>query len=565
MTLLLVGFVGGLLAAISPCVLPVLPIVLLGGATGSHGAPEDPAPRSWARPVAIVAGLTLSFTLFTLFGAVLLHLLHLPAGLLRWLGIGTLALLGVAMLVPAVERLLERPFALIPQARLARTRGGVGGGFVLGLALGAVYVPCAGPVLAAIAIAGAGGQLGWPTLALTLGFAAGTAVPLLAIALAGGRLRTRARFLATRARAVRAVAGVAMIALAVALAANLTDVIARKVPDYTKAIGAALPAAVVAAPRVGGTGSLQDCQDDAYRGTSALSDCGPAPEFAGIERWLGGGPLTMAGLRGQVVLIDFWAYSCINCQRELPHVQAWYQRYRPLGFQVVGVHTPEYAFERVPANIADGAARLGLTFPVAVDNDYRTWTAYQNIAWPAGYLVDAGGVIRRVNFGEGDYAETESDIRALLAAANPGVELPAPTDLPDTTPRDRRQTPELYLGAKRARAFAGGTLPLGTGAFTATAPPAPNTFALSGTWTVGEEALTAGEDAAITLTYHAAKVYLNTSGTGTLTATDGGHTATLNVAGVPNIYSVLDRPAAGPGTLRIAVSPGLSVYSFTFG
>jgi cytochrome c biogenesis protein CcdA/thiol-disulfide isomerase/thioredoxin len=563
-TLLLVGFVGGLLAAISPCVLPVLPIVLLGGATGAPDH-DGRAARSWVRPVAIVVGLTLSFTLFTLFGAIALHLLHLPAGLLRWLGIGTLAALGLAMLIPGLERLLERPFALIPQARIERPGRGAGGGFVLGLALGAVYVPCAGPVLAAIAIAGAAGEFGWPTLALTVGFAAGTAVPLLAIAVAGGRLRSRARFLATRARAVRAVAGVAMIVLAVALAANVTDVIARRVPDYTKAIGAALPDAVVAAPRVGGTGSLQHCQDDAYRGAPALGDCGPAPEFTGIDRWLGGAPLTMAGLRGRVVLVDFWAYSCINCQRELPHVQAWYQRYRPLGFEVVGVHTPEYAFERVPANIADGAERLGLTFPIAVDNDYRTWTAYQNIAWPAGYLVDAGGVIRRVNFGEGDYAGTERDIRALLAAARPGVDLPAPTDLPDTTPRDPRQTPELYLGAARARAYAGGELATGTRTFAAPAPPAPNTFTLAGGWTVGDEALTAGDGAVITLAYHAATVYLNVSGTGTLTVTGDGDTAPLPVRGAPNIYPVVERPAAGSGTVRIAVSPGLAVYSFTFG
>lgn len=147
-----------------------------------------------------------------------------------------------------------------------------------------------------------------------------------------------------------------MIALAVALAANLTDVITRRVPDYTKAIGAALPDALVAAPRVGGTGSLHRCQDDAYRGTVTLSDCGPAPEFTGITGWLNSAPLSMAGLHGEVVLVDFWAYSCINCQRELPHVQAWYQRYRESGFRVVGVHTPEYAFERETANIAAGAA-----------------------------------------------------------------------------------------------------------------------------------------------------------------------------------------------------------------
>ncbi|BBZ68668.1 protein DipZ [Mycolicibacterium insubricum] len=558
MALLLVGFVGGFLAAISPCVLPVLPVVLLGGATstGAHRA-------SWLRPLCIVAGLILSFTLFTLFGAVLLHLLGLPAGTLRALGIATLALLGLALLVPRVERLLERPFALIPQVRVGNT--GAGSGFALGLALGAVYVPCAGPVLAAIAIAGAGQAFGWPTVALTVGFAAGTAVPLLVIALAGGRARTRARFLAGHARAVRTVAGVAMIALAVALAANLTDVIARRVPDYTKAIGAALPDALVAAPRVGGTGSLHRCQDDAYRGTVTLADCGPAPEFTGITGWLNSAPLSMAGLRGEVVLVDFWAYSCINCQRELPHVQAWYQRYRESGFRVVGVHTPEYAFERETANIAAGAARLGLTFPIAVDNDFGTWTAYENIAWPAGYLVDADGVIRRITFGEGDYRATEGDIRALLATARPGAALPPPTDLPDTTPRDRQRTPELYLGAARARAYAGGELTTGTRNFDAPADPRAGTFTLSGSWTVGDESLTAGDHAVITLAYHAAKVYLNVSGTGTLTVTRGDHTSAIPVSGVPNIYPVVDGAAAGTSTVRIAVTPGLSVYSFTFG
>lgn len=557
MTLLLVGLVGGLLAAISPCVLPVLPVVLLGGATGAQNA----ARRSWARPVSIVAGLTLSFTLIVLFGTVLLRLLGLPDALLRWLGIAVLGVLGLAMLFPGIGRRLERPFTHIPQPQI----DSAGGGFVLGLALGAVYVPCAGPVLAAIAIAGAGADLGRPTLALTVGFALGTAVPLLAVALAGSRLRTRARFLAQRGRALRAFSGATMIVLAVALAANLTDVIARRVPDYTRSISNALPAAVVAAPRVGGTGALAACQDDAYRGTSALGDCGPAPELTGIDEWLGGDPLMLAGLRGQVVLVAFWAYSCINCQRELPHVEAWYRAYRPTGFQVVGVHTPEYAFERVPANIAAGAQRLGLTFPIAVDNDYATWKAYQNIAWPAGYLVDGNGIIRRVNFGEGDYAETEADIRALLAAARPGITLPAPTDLPDTSPRDRRQTPEIHLGAARGKAYTDGKPAPGTRTFDGPAHPPANTVALAGTWTVGEESLTAGADAVITLAYHAAKVYLNVSGEGTLTVSSEHESRRIDVGGVPNIYPVVDRARAEPGTVSIALSPGLSIYSFTFG
>ncbi|MCV7191680.1 redoxin domain-containing protein [Mycolicibacterium brumae] len=567
MTYLLVGFVGGFLAAISPCVLPVLPVVLLGGATGpdADGAVATRT-RTWLRPVAVVAGLTLSFSLVTLFGALLLRLQRLPPDLLRWMGIAALAILGVAMLAPGVERLLERPFALIPQARVENT--GAGSGFALGLALGVVYVPCAGPVLAAIAIAGASGEVGGQVVALTLGFAVGTAIPLLAIALAGSRLRARTRFLATHARGVRAAAGVAMIALAVALALNVTDLIARTVPDYTKTIGAALPSAAVAAPRVSGTGALEPCLDDALRGAAKLTDCGPAPEFAGISEWIDSPPLTLAGLRGKVVLVDFWAYSCVNCQRELPHVQDWYRTYAPFGFQVVGVHTPEYAFERDPDNITAGAKRLGLTFPIAVDNDYATWKAYQNIAWPAGYLIDANGVIRLVNFGEGRYAETERDIRALLTAAQPGVALPEPSGMTDPAPADRRQTHEIYLGAQRARDYAGsddGGLTEGTRDFTAADPPPLGEFSLTGQWSVGGESLTAGRDAVITLSFHAATAYLNVSGEGALTATEGSHISRLPVGGAPNIYPVAEHPGSDDRVVSVAVSPGLSVYSFTFG
>lgn len=330
--------------------LPVLPVVLLGSAgTGADGAP----PR--ARPVAIVAGLVLSFSLFTLFGTVVLSLLYLPAGLIRWVGIGALLLLGVAMLVPPLEQLLERPFARLPQ-RVPGLRGdGAAGGFALGVALGAVYVPCAGPVLAAIALAGATDSIGPRTLILTAAFAVGTAIPLLAIALTGHRLADRVRALQRRQRAIRAVGGVLVIALAVALALGVTDLIQRRVPDYTQAVGDRLGAAAIA-PQVKGTGSLQQCQQAAFTGTAQLADCGRVPEFAGIDPWLGGAARTMAGLRGKVVLIDFWAYSCINCQRELPHAEAWWKNYRDLGFEVIGVHTPEYAFEHDVGNVTAGVA-----------------------------------------------------------------------------------------------------------------------------------------------------------------------------------------------------------------
>ncbi|GAA4389372.1 redoxin domain-containing protein [Tsukamurella soli] len=584
MTLLLIGFIGGILAGISPCVLPVLPVILLGAAeaapaqtapaeivpagpaaTGPSVAESPPARRRFpARPVLIVLGLTLSFSLITLFGTVVLSLLHLPTDLLRWLGLAALLLLGLSMLVPAVERIVERAFAWIPQ----RSVGGDRGGFVLGLALGAVFVPCAGPVLAAIAVAGATGRIGWNTVTLTVAFALGTAIPLLLIAFAGRQLSTRVRALQRRQRGIRAVAGVAIIALAVALTFNVTDVLQRKVPDYTQALGNSL-GTDAAAVAVAGTGSLQTCQRAAFNGADVFSDCGRAPEITGISQWLNtqpDTPRTLAALRGKVVLIDFWAYSCINCQRELPHVEAWWKTYAPYGFQVIAVHTPEYAFERNPANVAAGARKIGLTTPIAIDTGYGTWNAYHNVSWPASYLIDATGVIRHVSIGEGDYPQQERDIRSLLLAAHPSVTLPKPTDLPDTTPDGADLTPETYLGVERQQYY-GGTGGYTAGTHTFTAPKAldANTFGLGGTWTIGNESITAGSGAALSLSYQASKVYLDVGGTGTLTATEDGATRTIAVSGAPNIYTVASHPGTQTGTVTVGLTPGLAAYSFTFG
>ncbi|QKT07108.1 redoxin domain-containing protein [Gordonia sp. X0973] len=575
LTLLLVGFVGGLLAGVSPCVLPVLPVVLVGSAAArsadtpadTEGAANTAKSRAsrW-RPVAIVAGLTVSFALITLFGTLLLAALHLPSSLLRWIGLVALVLVGVAMLVPQVEQFLDRLFAKIPQRQVSTKGAGLLGGFVLGLALGAVFVPCAGPVLAAIAVAGATGTIGTETVLLTVAFAVGVAIPLLAVALAGERITARVRGFQRHQRLLRGAAGALIIALAVALTFDLPSVIQRHVPDYTRSIADPLQAKV-RVPSAAGTGSLRTCQEAAFNGSSeGLADCGRAPEFTGINTWLGGSPIRMADQRGKVVLVDFWAYSCINCQRALPHVQAWWKRYEQSGLRVVGVHTPEYAFEHDTGNIAAGAAKLGLTFPIAVDNDYGTWKAYQNVAWPADYLVDATGTIRHVSLGEGAYDRTEGYIRDLLTAANPGVVLPPPAGLPDNTPTDRQRTPESYLGAAKQQNYGGsGEYTAGTRTFADAGAPAPNTFRLSGTWTVGDESLTAGDGARIILNYRAREVYLNVGGSGTLTTDDDGRTRTIPVSGPPDIRTVASHPDSHDGVVGIAVSPGLSIYSFTFG
>jgi cytochrome c biogenesis protein CcdA/thiol-disulfide isomerase/thioredoxin len=561
-TLVLIGLVGGIITGLSPCVLPVLPVILLGG--GSAGPDTGPdAESARRRPYLVVLGLTLSFAVFTLFGSLILASLHLPDDAIRWLGLALLVLVGLGLLVPPLGHLIERPFYRFPQRALGSDRNG----FLLGIALGAVFVPCAGPVLAAITVAGATGHIGLRTVGLTLGFAVGTAIPLLAFALAGRGLTQRLGAFRRHQGAFRAVSGAVVIVLAVALTFNLSDIIQRDIPNYFEAVGNSLEKGAKGAPQGGGSVSLQACQTAALYGGSGLEKCGPAPAFSGIQQWQntpGGEPVRLASLKGKVVLVDFWAYSCINCQRELPHVEAWARAYASDGLEVVGVHTPEYAFEHVPTNVAAGVRRLGLTFPVALDNSYSTWNAYDNQSWPAAYLIDASGQIRHVSIGEGDYGGEEQLIRQLLNAAHPGITLPRATDVPDTTPEDSAQTPETYLGAERQQGYHGST-PYATGRFTAPATLPANSFALAGAWTIGQESITAGQGAGITLAFHASKVYLDVGGTGTLTVSAGGTSKVIRVSGAPDIYTVATEQLAGDGTVTIRLSPGLQAYSFTFG
>jgi cytochrome c biogenesis protein CcdA/thiol-disulfide isomerase/thioredoxin len=558
-TLVLIGLVGGIITGLSPCVLPVLPVVFLGG-----GSAETDAESARRRPYLVVLGLTLSFAVFTLLGSLILASLHLPDDAIRWVGLGLLLLIGLGLLIPPLGHLIERPFYRFPQ----RFTGTGRGGFVLGIALGAVFVPCAGPVLAAITVAGATHHIGLRTIGLTLGFAVGTAIPLLAFALAGRGISQRLSAFRRHQGAFRAVSGVVMIVLAVALTFNLSDIIQRDIPNYTEALGNSVEKGAAAAPQAASASvGLQACQEAALYGGSGLEQCGPEPAFSGIQQWLntaGGKPVTLASLKGKVVLVDFWAYSCINCQRELPHVEAWAKNYAADGLEVVGVHTPEYAFEHVPSNVEAGVRRLGLTFPVALDNSYDTWNAYDNQSWPAAYLIDATGQIRHVSIGEGDYPQEEQLIRQLLSAAHPGIALPKATDVPDTTPDDADQSPETYLGAEREQGYAGSDS-YATGQFTAPGALATNSFALAGAWTIGQQSITAGKGAGITLAYHASYVYLDVGGTGTLTVSAGGPSKVIRVSGAPDIYTVATEQPASNGTVTIKLSPGLQAYSFTFG
>ncbi|HEY9323757.1 MAG TPA: cytochrome c biogenesis protein CcdA [Agromyces sp.] len=568
-TLALIGLLGGLITGISPCILPVLPVIFLsGGAQSARGTADVPAAGRW-RPYLVIAGLVVSFSVFTLVGSLLLALLGLPQDVLRWAGIVVLVLIGIGLIVPRFEELLEKPFSWIPRRNVSTEQGG----FPLGLALGAVYVPCAGPVLAAITVAGSTGRIGVETVVLTVSFAVGAALPLLVFALAGRRVAERVKTFRKHQKGIRITGGVVMIALAVGLVFNLPQLLQRLVPDYTSAFQQELADSdeVTRALDLGGlVNDENDELDECTNGAAELESCGTAPSITGIQQWFNteaGAPVDLAELRGQVVLVDFWAYSCINCQRSIPHVVAWDEAYHDAGLAVVGIHSPEYAFEKEPRNVAAGISAFGIDYPVGLDNSLSTWTNYRNRYWPAHYLIDAEGVVRHISFGEGNYAATEGLIRELLQDADPSVDLSPATEQADDTPEAGSTTPETFLGTTKRRNF-GGAEPYrrATTEFAFPGDLPTDSFALDGAWALDTQSISpSADDARVRLDYTASEVRMVLGGEGSIVVDDGEERREVAISGVPRSYELVKTDAAASGIITVTVSPGVDAYSFTFG
>jgi len=542
-------FVAGLITALSPCVLPVLPVLLAGSAAGG--------PR---RPYAIVAGLVVSFTLSVLFAAWLLDLVGLPLDLLRNVALGLLFLVAATLIFPSFGVLVERPFL-----RFTRRSGGdLGGGFLLGASLGLVMVPCAGPVLAAIAVVAASREVGLEALLLTLAYSLGNAVPLLAFAI-GGQRASRLNSVRVHAVALRRGLGLVIAATALAITLNVDRHFTTAVPGYTRAVqehveDSASARDALAGIRQQGTGPGATTHET----TARLEDFGPAPEFAKVTLWLNtpeGQPLTMGGLRGKVVLVNFWTYTCVNCLRELPHVKAWYAAYRRDGFVVVGIHAPEFAFEHEPGNVRRAVHELGIHHPVALDNDFGTWNAYANQYWPANYLVDRSGRVRYVHFGEGNYDRTENAIRTLLA----DPKLPRAVVRPDRTPSGP-QTPETYLGWERlSPSYSGSPVQEDRTATYAFPPTLPEDgLSYAGRWMIEGERSVAGAGARLRIRAHARLVHLVLSGRGRVRVLVDSRPVRTVVVTENRLYTVADFGEAADHLVELHLSPGLAAYAFTF-
>jgi cytochrome c biogenesis protein CcdA/thiol-disulfide isomerase/thioredoxin len=556
--LLVVAFLGGLITGLSPCIVPVLPVVVAGGSAGT----------SKARPYLIIGGLVVSFSLTELVGSTVLSAIGLPQNFLFWLGIGLLLLLAIGLMVTVIGEWIERPFARLGSSRYADS----GGGFVLGLSLGLVFVPCAGPILAAISTAAANHRITPSSLFVTLFYAVGASLPLLLFAVIAQRAATSWQKLRTHLPVVRRAAGAVLLVTTLAIAFGLLDPLQRAVPGYTSALENHIESSGSVTKQIQALDGEHANQFAKKAATTAkmatLPQLGKAPEFAGIVSWLntpGNKPLSLAQLKGRVVLVDFWTYSCINCQRSLPHVEGWYNDYKKDGLVVVGVSTPEFAFEHVVSNVRSAAGNLGVDYPIAIDNNYGTWDAYNNEYWPADYLIDPSGEVRAYTFGEGGYTTMESDIRSLLTA-NGVTALPPRTDVADKTPVNQT-TPESYVGYEQAQ-YDVGTPIVHNQATVYKAPTSvpTNSFAFNGTWTDHSQEATAGANATIAEHFVANDVYLVMGGTGTVDVSyNGRHLSTVTVSGVPRLYTLFSGSALQTGNLSLSFSPGVSAYDFTFG
>ena len=542
------AFVAGLITAISPCVLPVLPIVLGGGVSESR-----------RRPYAIIAGLASCFLVSILFAAWLLDALGLPDDLLRNVSIGLLFLLAATLLFPQLGVWIERPLARLSR----RPSGDLGGGFLLGCALGFVFVPCGGPAIAFVTSSAAAHDFGAKTIAVAVAYTVGACTVLLAVALGGQRFAGRLR---AHVEQLRVAFGVVLAASALALVFDLDRKFQTWFPNYTQAIQDQTEGSAAGKRSYARTKNVTEKTPvSRVRTLSGLKDYGPAPNFTDNQAWLntpGGSPLTLQKLRGKVVLVDFWTYSCINCLRTLPYLESWYRTYAKDGFVIVGVHTPEFAFEHDISNVREAIKEYGVRYPVAIDNEYGTWNAYGNQYWPAEYLIDARGHIREAKFGEGEYSKTEDAIRSLLAERD--ASLPKALHLADHTP-DYPLTPESYLGTDRLESYAGSPLRKGMAKYTLPFVLDKSQLAYGGYWDVQGQRIVAGRNARLALHFYARKVHLVLGGTGYVDVyLNGKRQGRVHVT-QDRLYTLLDQGTDRDARLDLRFTPGLAAYAFTFG
>lgn len=587
MLLLLLAYLGGVLTLLSPCILPVLPFVF--------ARADRPFLRS---TLPLLLGMALTFTVVASLAAVGSQWVAQANQIGRWVALVLMAVFAIALLWPTLADHLLAPLQRIGARLSARAdaadsagHGGAWTSLLIGIATGLLWAPCAGPILGLVLTGAALNGASVGTSSLLLAYALGAVTALALAVWVGGRV-----FRALQARlglgnVVRRVLGVAALLAVVAIGLGwdtglLTRLSAVSTARIEQGLLDAVPDSQPAAPPM--------MMMAAGQAGAPLPVEGTLPTLDGATGWLNSPPLSREQLRGKVVLIDFWTYSCINCLRAMPFVHEWAQRYRDHGLVVIGVHTPEFAFERDPRNVMKAVQQLKIQYPVALDNQYAIWRAFNNRYWPAHYFVDAQGAIRGHQFGEGNYAHSEQVIRRLLVEAGQ-TELPPPADpaaadlqgVATQADMGNLRSPETYLGHARAEQFASPGGQRADAAFGYTLPStlALNQWGLSGQWRVNDEAAQLQQAGGrIAFQFHARDLHLvlapGENGKPVrfrvlldgkpLPAADAGADVAADGTGTVNehrLYQLIrQRSTIGPHRFEIEfLDAGVQAYAFTFG
>jgi cytochrome c biogenesis protein CcdA/thiol-disulfide isomerase/thioredoxin len=540
------AFFEGVALIASPCILPVLPLVLSASVDGGR-----------KRPFGIIIGFVVMFSLFTFLTRKIVTALGIDPQLIRDASLVLLTVFGLILLSGKLSEHFSRMTqgaASLGNRAADIQKDGLFSGILIGMLIALVWTPCAGPILAAVLVQVIRQQSDFAGLVLIGAFSFGAGLPMLFIALLGRRAMKNMGFLVRHTEAIRKAMGV-VILLAVAFIASGID------PQ-------SLFANDDAPVRTASVNGLENGLPKPYR----------APEFAGLTQWINSKPLTMAGLKGKVVLVDFWTYSCINCVRTLPYLTSWDKKYRGKGLVIVGISAPEFEFEKNADNVRAAMKKNGIEYPVALDNNLETWGVFDNHYWPAHYLIDRDGNVVYTHFGEGEYARTENNIRFLLGLKPGDV-----TVQKNAETAGAGQTPETYLGYGRMADYAGEPPVVPSLDDSYTLPkflPADN-WALGGRWKVEKDKIVSlAKGSRIQLNFTAGKVYL------VLGTADGKPVhARLMLNGAPagpnagkdapggmvtvdrnTLYQLIDQKAQKNALLDITADrAGLEAYAFTFG
>lgn len=571
--LIFFAFLAGVVTILSPCILPILPIVLSGSVGGGK-----------RRPLGIVTGFIASFTFFTLALTGIVKATGISGDALRNISIVVILTFGFALLIPQFQLWLEQIAgkfsALAPKQS---QNSGFFGGVLLGISLGLLWTPCVGPIIASVITLAATSAVTTSAVFITLAYSAGTGVPMLFITYGGRALLQKVPWLLANTAKIQKIFGVLMIATAVAIFFNVDRkfqaYVIQKFPQYGVGLTKLEDNEAVRK-------QLEDLQAPSAPTPAAVpvptgeESYPQAPELIAGGKWFNSKPLTLSALRGKVVLVDFWTYTCINCIRTLPYLKSWHEKYADNGLVIIGIHTPEFAFEHNPDNVQKAIKDFGLKYPIMQDNDYATWNVYHNRYWPAKYFIDKNGKVRSSHFGEGEYNESEELIQTLLKEAGSKI---------DAGPVSNKEysilakTPETYTGYWRIENFASpeGVQPDKESFYTTQSDLPLNHFALGGMWTISRERALPSADSSLTFHFDAGQVFLVMRSInklpGKVKISLDGNVISQGESGsdVKNgiltviddrLYSLVKLGNPGAHLLKLEfLDPNLELYAFTFG